>query len=51
MDNLNNFIYLITDEIIYPGKPVACLAIIGLVSVSTAIYKELSKASDEELHL
>ncbi|WP_312272530.1 hypothetical protein [Pseudomonas sp.] len=50
MEGLNSFIYLVADEIVYPGKPVTCLAIFGLVTVSAAIYKELSKASDEELY-
>ena len=50
MEGLNSFIYLVADEIVYPGKPVTCLAIFGLLAISAAIYKELSKASDEELH-
>ncbi|MBF8643198.1 hypothetical protein [Pseudomonas luteola] len=50
MEGLNSFIYLVANEIVYPGKPVTYLAICGLLTVSAAIYKELSKTSDEELH-
>lgn len=47
MDFFTNLTTLCTTHVLTPGRPIACLAIIGLVATGVAIHTELRRHKDE----
>ncbi|MFC6478935.1 hypothetical protein ACFQDN_23820 [Pseudomonas asuensis] len=47
MDFFANLTAICTSQVLTPGRPIACLAVLGLVATGLAIHTELRRHRDE----